>query len=218
MKILILGATGRTGKLVLSAALESGDEVHCLVRDSQKVTPSPNLMIFEGDTTSSKDLADSMEGCEAVISVLNISRTSDFPWAPVRSPHDLLSKTMSNVIAVANDLGIKRVSICSAWGANESLNDIPFWFKAMIRFSNIGVAFKDHERQENLLKDSELDWTIVRPVGLSNSSAKEEIQESYDNQPKPNLLISRKSTANFLLESIRRNDLKLKTVTICKSN
>ena len=64
--------------------------------------------------------------------------------------------------------------------------------------------------------ESKLDWTIVRPVGLTNSKNKEKIKESYGNKPKPSLLISRKSVAEFLLESLNRKDLLQKKVVISK--
>lgn len=79
MNILLLGATGRTGKHALAYALEKGHQVSILVRNPERIAPQPNLLIFEGDPANRIDLQRAMEGCRAVISVLNISRTSDFP-------------------------------------------------------------------------------------------------------------------------------------------
>lgn len=123
---------------------------------------------------------------------------------------------MSLVVSSAKELGIKRVAICSAWGVAETKKDIPKWFKWFIDNSNIGVAYTDHERQENILSQSLLNWVIVRPVGLSNSKSTETIQESFDNKPKPSILISRKSVGRYLVESLEKEVLIGKKVVISK--
>ncbi|MBO3697520.1 NAD(P)-dependent oxidoreductase [Roseivirga sp. E12] len=110
MKILLLGATGRTGNLVLEQALATGHQVNCLVRSPEKVKiKHEKLTVFQGDTQNKTDLAKALEGCEAIISTLNISRTSDFPWARLRTPKDFLSKTMTQLIDLASNHNIKRV-------------------------------------------------------------------------------------------------------------
>ena len=158
-----------------------------------------------------------MKDCSAVVSALNISRTSDFPWAKLRTPKTYLSDVMSNVITLAKKLSIKRVVVCSAWGVLETRKDIPFWFRRTIDFSNIGVAYKDHERQEKLLEASHMDWTIIRPVGLINSKKIQNIQESHENVPKPSLIISRRSVGHFMIDCIENTALIGKKVVISKA-
>jgi hypothetical protein len=79
-----------------------------------------------------------------------------------------------------------------AWGVAETAGDILLRFKFFIDNSNIGVAYKNHERQEEVLSKSKLNWTIVRPVDLSNSRREENIRETFDNGPKPSILNSSK--------------------------
>src|SRR5882757_5055340 len=204
MKILLLGATGRTGKHVLHYLLDSGYRVNVLVRNKNKLNySSNNLQVFEGDTTDKKILLNAAEGCAALISVLNISRTSDFPWARLRTAKDFLSKTMENILQVSKEINISRIIVCSAWGVHETKKDIPAWFRWIINNSNVGVAYKDHERQEDLLKSSLFNYTIVRPVGLTNSIKIKEVQVSINNIPKPSLTISRKSTAKFMVQLLK---------------
>ena len=194
---------------MLKEALEKGYQVNCLARKSERIEKVDGLKIFEGDPINEDDLNRAVSGCSCVISVLNISRKSDFPWARLRTPKTYLSNVMSNLIPIANYHKVKRISICSAWGVAETKNDIPKWFKWLISSSNIGLAYKDHERQERIVSDSDIDWTIVRPVGLTNSKRKEQIKETFGNAPKPGILISRKSVATYLLESLE-NDLLIK--------
>ncbi|WP_219007195.1 NAD(P)-dependent oxidoreductase [Aquimarina litoralis] len=216
MKILLLGATGRTGKLVLTIALEKGYQVHCLARKSERIAQKDGLTIFEGDPNNKEDLYRAMAGCDGVISVLNISRKSDFPWSSLRTPKTYLSEVMAKLVPIAKEYNIKRISICSAWGVAETKKDIPKWFKWFIDNSNIGIAYKDHEKQEKIISNSNANWTIVRPVGLTNSKRIEQVKETFDNKPKPSILISRKSVATYLLESLENDSLIKRKVVISK--
>lgn len=214
MKILLLGATGRTGKLVLQSLLKSGYEVNCLARNSERILPTNGDTIFEGNASKSEDLLRAIRGCEHVISVLNISRKSDFPWSKLRTPKNYLSDVMGKLIPISERENVKRIVVCSAWGVAETKNDIPKWFKWFIDNSNVGAAYQDHERQEKLITDSKLDWTIVRPVGLTNSMKNETIKEPFGS--KPNLTISRHRLAKYLADSLNNEKLIEKKIVISK--
>ena len=200
MKVLLLGATGRTGKLILQQLIQRGHVVHVLVRDKDKVKLiAQSVTVFEGSTLNADVLSVAMAGCEAIISALNISRNNDFPWSALRTPTDFLSATMKNIIPLATKHQLKRVIIISAWGVNETQKDLPGWFSWTVDNSNISPAYKDHELQEQLLAATNLYWTSLRPVGLTNFSLKP-VKISLNNVPKPSLLISRKSVAAFAVD------------------
>ncbi|WP_194778444.1 NAD(P)-dependent oxidoreductase [Pararhodonellum marinum] len=202
-KILLLGATGRTGKEVLKEALEHGCKVNVLVRDAQQIHDQHrDLRVFEGDTRVPADLRKSIAGCEAVISCLNISRKNDFPWAPLRTPEYFLSMTMKSLIAVCKEEGVKRLIFTSAWGVGDSRPHIPGWFAWIIDNSNLSAAYLEHERQEALISQSGLDWTVIRPVGLTNSKTKKVVNVVLNHEKKPSYTISRRSTASFILASL----------------
>ena len=205
MKVLLLGATGRTGALILEELLQHGHIVHALVRDENKVkATSSALTVFEGSTLDGQALNAAMQGCEAIISALNISRHSDFPWSALRTPENFLSATITKVISEANQHQIKRVIVISAWGVNETRTHIPWWFRWTIDHSNIKYAYRDHEQQEELLKQSDLDWTVIRPAGLVNSAVIKPVKISLNNSPKPSLIISRKSVATFTINVLEQ--------------
>lgn len=201
--ILLLGATGRTGQEVLGMALARGIKVHALVRNPERLNSGgENLRIFQGDTRDPADLSAAMNGVSAILSCLNISRKSDFPWSALRTPPDFLSKTMKNVVAVAKAKGVSRLVFTSAWGVAESRTSIPGWFAWLIDNSNISAAYLEHERQEAFVKASDMDWTIVRPVGLTNSRCLKPIRVFLENEGKPSLIVSRMGTAGFLLDTL----------------
>jgi putative NADH-flavin reductase len=206
MRILLLGATGRTGRLLLEQALDHGHIVHALVREKQKVTIERyNLTIFEGTPRDVTALQRAMQGCEAVLSALNISRRYEFPWSPLRTPTHFLSSTMDKVVALSQKSHLRRVVFISAWGAYESKKDLPGWFRWLVSHSTLRYQYNDHERQEEVLRNSTLDWTAVRPVFLTNSKNPKEVFVSEDNEPRPNLYISRRNLAAFMLNVLEKN-------------
>lgn len=217
MKILLLGATGRTGKLLVREALQNGYDVKCLIREESKMLfdeDQEHLQIVRGNPLVKSDIERGLKDCDYVISVLNVSRESDFPWSKLRSPKKLMSDTLRNIVNLSHDHAIKKVVICSAWGVQETRNDIPTWFKWLIENSNIKYAYDDHERQEQILRGSLLKWTIVRPVGLLNGSKNQRVIETFDNSPKPSLTINRSSVAQYLVQALTENDLNFKTPVI----
>src|SRR5437868_670773 len=133
MHILLLGATGRTCRLLLAESLQRGHIVHALVRDRKKISLThPNLLVQEGTASDKTILEEAMKGCEAILSALNISRFNDWPWAKLRTPEDFLSQVMKNIIEIASRQPVQRIIVISAWGVGETKKDIPGWFRWLI--------------------------------------------------------------------------------------
>jgi putative NADH-flavin reductase len=206
MHILILGATGRTGRLLLNEALKRGHRVNVLVAHKGSLKVNPELVnTYEGTPLNKFTLADSMVGCDAVLSTLNISRTSDFPWSRLRTSKAFLSSSIKMILEAMQKAHVNRIIVTTAWGVAETKKDIPFWFRWLIDHSNIRYPYQDHGRQEELLKKSGTNWTIVRPVGLTNTDKEKNVQVTLDNLPKPSLMISRKKVALFMLDELENN-------------
>lgn len=213
----MLGASGRTGQRALQAALEKGWSVSALVRSPNKLSPHPKLEIIQGLPTDQAMLKKGLEGCQAALSILNVSRTSDFPWAPLRTPPTLMSDTMQLLLPLMEAAGMKKLVVCSAWGVAESREDIPGWFRWLIEHSNIGPAYRDHERQEALIQASALDWTLVRPTALTPGRKPQPVKETFGKTPKPSLTISRASLGQYLIEALERQDVVRQTVAISRA-
>jgi putative NADH-flavin reductase len=206
MHILILGATGRTGRLLVKEALKRGHRVSVLIGHKSSLKTNPELVdVHEGTPLNKFTLADAMRGCDAILSTLNISRVSDFPWAKLRTSKDFLSSSMQKLTDLAKDQHISRIIITTAWGVAETNKDIPFWFRWLVNNSNIRYPYRDHEHQEQILRQSDLNWAIVRPVGLTDSDQEKDIQVSLNNIPKPSFRISRKNVALFMLDALQNN-------------
>jgi len=206
MRILILGPTGRLGRILVDEALKRGHQVNVLVSHEYRLKTSPSLLkVFEGTPLNQYTVAEAMQGCDAVMSALNISRTSDFPWASLRTGREFMSISLKNILGAMEITKVKRIIITTAWGVAETRKDIPFWFRWLIEHSNIRYPYLDHERQEELIKLSDTAWTVVRPVGLTNSLADKPIRVTLENKPKPRLQISRSNTAGFMLDVLEQD-------------
>ena len=206
MQILILGATGRTGRILVNESLKRGHKVNVLVGHKGSLSTNSDLVnVFEGTPLNIFTLAESMAGCDAVLSTLNISRLSDFPWSRLRTSKDFLSASIRKVLEASKKKHVKRIIITTAWGVAETKRDIPFWFRWLIDHSNIRYPYIDHELQEEILKNSDTNWTIIRPVGLTDSEKEKEVQVTLNNTPKPSLTISRRSVATFMLDVLENN-------------
>lgn len=215
MKILLLGATGRLGRNILNELLAKNIEVTVLVRDDKFIkTTNKNLNIVVGTPENKKNIDESLVGCTAVITTLNISRKSDFPWSSLRTPKNLLSNTMEYLIELLDNHKIDRLITISAWGANESKRELPWWFSWVIDNSNIKYGYIDHERQEAKLKETDLKWSIIRPVGLTYGNKNKIVKVSVGGIPKPNLLISRSSLAVFVVKTLVDNIYCQETITV----
>jgi putative NADH-flavin reductase len=210
MNILILGATGRTGRLFAQAAIAGNHKVTAIIRDKIKATV-PGVNYIEGSSTDVEMLSNVMTGIDAVIVSLNINRTSDSPFAKIVSPLTIISDSVKAVVTAMEKKGIKRIISISASGVGDSWKDMPLVGRWFIRSSNIWKAYLDHDRQEQALRQSELDWTIVRPVMLNDKD--DDGYKAVIGKPTRGY-ISRKGVARFILDALESGTYIKQVVTL----
>jgi putative NADH-flavin reductase len=211
--VLLLGATGRTGRHVLSYALDKGFLVKALVRDPEKVpVTSDRLELIAGTPVNLEDVRKAIAGCDSVISTLNNPRKTESLWARPVNPPDLMTGCMRNALTAMKEKGIRRIIVQTGAGAGDSFASMPLFMKALIRFTGLRYVYADHDGQEKVLKESGLDWTIVRPVGLTD---KEEIRElAVGSSGKHSPFVSRKAVARFLVDCLESSDYIRQAPTI----
>jgi putative NADH-flavin reductase len=203
MKILILGITGRTGLLVAAEAVKRGHTVVGIARDPEKVTVK-EAVVIKGTPYDFDTVRKAMVGCEAVISTLNIFPKSDGLFGKIKSPLDSMSVSINNAVKAMKEKDIKRIVVMTALGVGDSVNEIPGFFKFLIRISNIKYAYADHDAQEKVLEKSDLAWTVVRPVGLTDKNDKLSILHNLKGVGKITSTISRNAVAHFMLNCVER--------------
>ena len=211
MKILLFGATGRTGKLILQKAIKEGHEVTAIVRTPSKLN-GLGSKIVEGTPYDKETVKKAIDNCEVVISTLNVSRTSDSPWAKLRSPRDMISRSIQNALEAMRENGVKRIIVMSTLGAGDSWAKVPFILKLVVSSSNLKYAFKDHTQQEELLAKSESNWTVIRiPMLTEEKGERDVLVKKLNDNTKLNRKITRESVARFIL-NILKDDTYFKSI------
>ncbi|MFH6983383.1 NAD(P)-dependent oxidoreductase [Marinoscillum luteum] len=200
-KIAVFGASGRTGRYLVEEVIAQGYIPVCLVREESTNKPIQTEVVTHlGSPMNYGAVLETIEGCDAVLCALNIARKSDFPWSTVTSPPNLLEESMKNIVNAMKEKGIKRVITVSAWGVGDSYKEVNWMFRFLINKTNVGVAYKGHEDQERILRNSSLNWTAVRPVGLNNDTKHHPTRISQNGSKKLRMMISRQNVAKFMLE------------------
>jgi len=203
MKLLLLGITGRTGRLTAEEAIKRGHKVVGIARDLRKVTVK-GAEIVEGTPYEYETVRKAIIGCDALISTLNIFPQSQSLFGKIKSPLDSMSGSLKNSIKAMEENGIKRIVLMTALGVGDSASELPGLFSFLVRISNIKYAYADHNVQEKILENSNLDWTIVRPVGLTDKNDNLSILHNLKGVGRITSTISRNAVAHFMLDCIEK--------------
>ena len=188
MKIAIFGASGRTGILTVYQALEKGHEVTAFARTPSSVTIThKNLRIIRGDILEFEKVKAAVEGQDVVILTLGTY---------TRKYSTVLSEGTANIIRAMNETAVKRLICMSSVGILK--DDGGFWFGKIILPLFLKQEFEDKKRQMDLIRESNLDWVIIRPVTLTQAP-KTGKYKIYDNKPGSSK-IPRADVADFILK------------------
>ena len=213
MKILVLGATGRTGKHIITEALKRGHKISAIARDPGKLKDF-NIDITQGTPYDYDTVEKALSGCDAVINTLNVSRKTDNPWDALAAPEDLISKSAANAITAMEKNGIKRFVALGTIGAGRSWKSAPAMLKFFVSMSNLKYAFRDHGKQEELLEKSSLDYTVCRAPMLSNKINKRGVAASPKGNKPASTVLSRNSAAEFFLNILENNQHIRETINL----
>ncbi len=196
MKLLILGATGTTGRHIVSQALETGRLVTILARDRSKADiQHQQLRVIEGDVRNHEALTRAMDGQDVVISA--IGRGMSF-----NSEH-LIGQSVPGILMTMKAQGIKRLMFTSAMGVGDTYRHAPVMAKIFFSTLLRGI-YADKAIGERLIRNSALDWTIVQPVMFTDGPLTKNYRVG-EHLPMAGMpKISRADTAHFILD--RLND------------
>lgn len=191
MRVAVLGASGRTGILVVEELLRRGHTVNGLTFKRPEYE-KPGLLWIEGDATRQVDLAKCFEGVDAVISTLGHTRQTKTP---------IQTDSMKAIIEV---LGTSKVRLVSMTGTGvRQPGDRP---SIIDRLMNVGVSVADPKRVSDgidhakVLADSNLDWVILRVLKLANGDNVQKVQLTPYGPAKT--FINRRTVAKLLVDLI----------------
>ena len=166
MKVLIIGATGATGKILMREALAQGHEVTALARNPSAVAPEDHrLRVVEGNALDESSVEAAVAGQDAVLLALGTRSTR---------PTTLFSESTHNVIGAMDKHGVRRLVCITGIGVGDSKGHVGFLYDRIIRPFVVRNVYEDKERQEEAIEQSDLEWVIVRPAQLTDEPARGE--------------------------------------------
>lgn len=203
-RVLIVGATGGTGRQLVAQALERGFAVTALVRDPSRLQIShPQLTVVRGDVLDGGSVDAAIRGQEAVLSALGHKRYF--------SPTRVLSEGTRNILRAMEAHGVPRFVCETSLGIGDSAGRMGLYYTFFTIPVVLPLYFWDKTRQERIIARSKVEWIIVRPGVLTNA----EKRGRYRHGPHVgNFLwtvrISRADVADFMLNQLE-SDTYLRT-------
>lgn len=204
MIIAVFGATGGTGREVTQQALAQGHAVRALVRTPSKLELShDNLQVIAGNVLDQAAVDATLTGADAVVCSLGHSDNN---------PPDVVSSGTANIVAGMQALNIKRLVVVTSLGVGDSIDQVPFVFKTLMK-TVLRQAMADKEVQEQLVRQSGLDWIIVRPGGLTDEPFSGNYRAGTDKSIAAGR-VSRADVAHFVLQQVQEDQYLYQTPAI----
>lgn len=206
MKIAVFGSTGKTGMQVVRQALDSGYEVKAFVRNPEKMTiQDQKLVVVKGDIVDAKTVDKAVEGVDAVLVALG------------PKPDNVLAEGTGNIISAMKKHGITRLVVESSYPMSGSPEGMEF-LKALgmteEQIAGSRPMIDDKINQEREVQESGLDWTIVRPLMLTDGERTGNYRVGEELEVKPGDNVSRADVADFMLKALDDATWSGKIVTV----
>ena len=195
MRLLILGATGGTGRALVSQACERGHEITAFVRSPSKLGPlADGIIVRQGDPRNVVDLRPVLPGHDAVLSALG---------PPGAGPTTILRASARSTVDAMRTGGPRRLIVVSAAVLFDDLGV----FGNLLRRTLLKNVAADSAEMERIVMESGLDWTIARPPRLTNGPLTRRYCAEDGHLPARSALssISRADVAHFVLDELEHN-------------
>ena len=194
MKVLVIGATGPTGRELVKQGLALGHRITAAVRRPESAALPADTQIVRGDVTDRISLRAAVAGQDAILCSLG-SKLS-------RQPTTLLSAGTRNLLAAMEENGVRRILCITGLGAGDSRGHGGFFYDRIFQPLLLKEIYLDKDRQEAILRASASDWTLVRPGVLTNGPMTGKYRALTDMAGEKLGRISRADVAGFLLRSL----------------
>ncbi|WP_160035587.1 NAD(P)-dependent oxidoreductase [Paenibacillus sp. An7] len=203
MKIIVFGATGGVGQSVVKQAVENGFEVTAFVRTPTKLEVThDNLKIIKGDAFNQAEVVAAIVGHDAVVSCLGSNQG-------MKKSTDLQEMT-KNIVAGMQEHDVKRIVYTASAGIHNELPGISG--KLIMRM--LKNTLVDHRAATDDIVAHGLNYTIVRPLGLTNRPLSGKYRESTTSVPKNARSIPRADVAHFILKALNNAEYENTSIGI----
>ena len=216
--IVVLGAAGGTGRRVVTEALRAGHHVTATARDPDKVRAlglaadlpadqAAHLRVVPADVRDPAGLAAAFEGHDAVVSAIGPSG---------RRARGLYSEGARATVEAMARCGMERfVGITSA-GVRYDDRELAPWYRFLVRPLLLGEIYEDMIAMEDIIRASDLDWTLVRPVLLLDRDPTDRYRVLDAATPRRGRSITRGDVARFIVTELDRHRWSRRTPTLAR--
>lgn len=207
-RVLVVGASGGTGRALVAQALERGYLVTAFVRDPTAFrTTHAHLTVVGGDVLDPARVSAAMTGQDAVVSALGHKRF----FYPTR----ILSEGTRNLLSAMESHGVRRLVCQTSLGIGDSAGRMGLYYTLFVVPVVLPFYFWDKTRQERLIAASRSQWVIVRPSALTNAAHRGTCRHGravggYLLTPR----VSRATVAGFMLDRLADNLYLAETVSL----
>jgi len=194
MKVIVIGATGHTSKLLIKKTLDKGHKVTAFDRTPHGVGMTyPNLELIKGDVYNLESIDNAIkEDHDVVICMLNVNSNK---------PTHLLSDGVTNLVSVMKRKKVKKIICLSSAGIMG--NEMGFFFQKIVAPLLLNNVFDDRRRQLNILENSDLDYVLVRATQIVDKPYRGDYKVSLEKAEKPR--ITRGDLCEFIIKQIDDN-------------
>jgi putative NADH-flavin reductase len=206
MRIAVMGAAGRTGRLAVEKALGHGHDVVAFVHKTQLTVEHPRLTKASGDVLDLPSVRRAIAGCDAVIFALS---TGGSTRAHVHEAG------IANAIYAMAENHVPRLAVISAAGAfDRSSRWLSLGFRALIA-TTLRATYDDLEAMERRIMATDFAWSIIRPVGLSDQPPTGHYRISLDGSMlHKSRRVSRGDVASLLLKAVETDTFYRRAVVV----
>ncbi|MFB9845160.1 NAD(P)-dependent oxidoreductase [Mucilaginibacter ginsenosidivorans] len=212
LNLLVIGANGGIGRQTVELALNYGHNVTAILRNPAKLPLThPNLTKIKGDIMKRETFEKYLENQDAVISAIGASGGISGD-----APTTLYSQGNANLVHAMKNMEVKRAFFISA-SAVEISPVLPFYVRFAAKYilqKLLKHMYADLLRMEALVKESGLNWTIIRPPRLTDKAGTGKYRVAINNFLKNALSISRADVAHFMISNLSNEATYQSTIEI----
>jgi len=207
-RVLIVGASRGIGLETVKRAIEAGYKVRALARSARRIRiDQPDLEKVSGDALDPAIVKRVLDGVGAVIVTLGVTPGPEAIFRPVK----LFSKATRVLVDLMEETGVKRLICVTGIGAGDSRDKGGFLYSAVLLPLLLGRVYDDKDVQEQIIRNSTLDWVIARPGLLTRGPRAQSYCVLINRDEWRMGKISRASVADFLVKQIDDNTCVGKT-------
>ena len=205
MKVLVIGAAGKTGEALVDAARSEGHEVTSFVHDATDYKQA-GVRVVAGDVLDAAAVDTAIAGQDAVLDALGGST----PYKETT----LETNAARNVVNAMQRHGVRRLVVISVMGAGESVEHADFFYEHLLMPTFLRGAMKDKAGMETAVEASGLEWVLVRPPMLTDGEATSNVRVISAGSGEKVHKISRADLAAFMVQQLQSDAYLGQAVTI----